>query len=215
MTAKGKRHRLILYRYIIDRFWRSVFGIGLALFAFSAAYGWLPSVLPTYTLPRVNGWILWVNGGVGMLCILVAIFLVIIKRSAYVQPFYDHLLLSTPFHKFKIPYQVVIKTSNTEMMALFNLKALKGRRRALLLSLAGKTAVVLELRGWPMPRKDFERFLSPLFFPDSTARLALIVPDWMAFSTELESYRSIWLETFHHPANTPQSDLIASFSENR
>jgi len=63
-----------------------------------------------------------------------------------------------------------------------------------------------------MPRRVLDLFLSPYFFPDKTSRLALLVPDWIRFSTELESLRSAWLDNVVRPGNNPKSDLLASFS---
>jgi hypothetical protein len=78
--------------------------------------------------------------------------------------------------------------------------------------LAGQTAIVLEMHGWPLPRWVLNLFLSPFFFPDNTTRLALLVPQWMEFSLEMESFRSTWLDSQRVPDSTPQSALLASFS---
>jgi hypothetical protein len=180
-----------------------------------AALAWLPSVLPQYTPPQVADWILWPAGGVGTFAVFLAIFLLAIRKSAYVQPFDTHLRLVTPFLRMNISYRRFIQASSADMGRLFSLEDLKGQKRAFLRPLARQTAIVLELQGRPLPRRALNLFLSPFFFPDRTARLALLVPDWIRFSTELESYRSAWLDSVHHPANISQSDLLASLSEKR
>jgi hypothetical protein len=215
MPSAGRRHRLILYTYIIDLFWRSIFAVGIALLVLVAAYTWLPAIFPQYTLPQVTGLILWLTAGVGAFAILIAFFLLVVRKSAYVQPCDTHLRLVTPFVRMTFPYDLFLKTSSIEMLALFSLKDLKGQTRTVFRKMAGRTAVVLELKNWPLPRRVIEQFLYPLFFPDQTSRLALIVPDWMRFSTELESFRSTWLETIHHPAITPHAELLASISRKR
>ncbi len=215
MPRSGRRHRLILYTYILDRWWRTTVAIGIVLLAAVAALAWLPSVLPGYTPPPVADWMLWLTGGTGAFAILLAIFLVIVRKSAYVQPFDNHLRLVTPFLRMDISYRRFIQASSAEMGRLFSLENLKGWKRAFLRPLAKHTAIVLELKGWPLPRWALNLFLSPFFFPDRTARLALLVPDWIRFSTELESFRSIWFDSLHHRASTPQADLLASLSEKR
>jgi hypothetical protein len=215
MSHSGKRHRLILYTYVLNRWWRSTLGIGIVLLALVAALTWLPSLLPQYTPLPVAGWILWLAGGAGASAVLLAIFLVLISRSAYVQPFDNHLLVATPFLHMNISYRRFIQASSAEVGRLFSVEDLKGRKREFLRPFAKQTAIVLELRGWPLPRWLLQLFLSSFFFPDTTARLALIVPDWIRFSTEMESFRSAWIDSLQHPGGTPQSDLLASLSEKR
>ena len=211
----GNRHRLMLYTYVLNHWWRSTLGIGIVLLVMVAALTWLPSVLPQYTPPQVAGWMLWLAGGVGALAAFLGIFLAAVRRSAYVQPFDNHLRLVTPFLRMNISYRRFIQASSAEMGRLFSIDDLKGWKRSFLRPLASRTVIVLEMKGWPLPRWVLYLFLSPYFFPDKTSRLALLVPDWIKFSTELESYRSAWLDATHHPTGTPQSDLLASFSNKK
>jgi hypothetical protein len=185
------------------------------LLALVAALTWFPIILPLYAPPQVADGMLWLAGGVGAFAVFLAIFLVTVRKSAYVQPFDNHLRLVTPFLRMNISYRRFIQASSAEMGRLFSLEDLKGLKRDFLRPLAKHTVIVLELKGWPLPRRALNLFLSPFFFPDRTSRLALLVPDWIRFSTELESFRSAWLDSLHHPAGTPESDLLASLSEKR
>ena len=81
-----------------------------------------------------------------------------------------------------------------------------------MIPLADQTALVLDMRGWPLPHWVLSLFLSPYFFPDKTSRLALLVPKWMDFSMEMEGFRSNWLDAQHEPDYDPQSALLASIS---
>ncbi len=114
-----------------------------------------------------------------------------------------------------ISYRRILKTSSVEMQHLFPIGRYKGWRQKLLRPLASQTAIVLEMNGWPLPRWVLDLFLSPFFFPDRSARLALLVPKWMEFSMEMESFRSTWLDSQHGPGSSPQSDLLASISKSR
>ena len=151
----------------------------------------------------------------GTYAILLSFFLVSLRKLAYVQPYDSYVRLVTPFLRLNISYRRFVHASSAEMGRLFSVEDLKGWKRDFLHPLAGETAIVLELKSWPLPRRVLKLFLSPFFFPDRTAaRIALLVPDWMKFSTELESLRSTWIDSLLRPDRAPQSDLFASLSDN-
>ena len=56
--------------------------------------------------------------------------------------------------------------------------------------LANKTALVIDLNGYPISPVLMRLFLSRFFFKDKTPHLVILVQDWMRFSSELESMRS-------------------------
>ena len=58
-----------------------------------------------------------------------------------------------------------------------------------------------ELAGLPLPRILLLFFLSPFFFPEKSPIIALLVPDWIKFSTELESQRGASFERHNQGAN--------------
>jgi len=216
MARNGKRHRLVLYTYVLNRLWRKTLRIGLILLALEAALVWLPSVLPLVAVAPASDLTLLLIGCLGTYAILLTFFLVFLRKLAYVQPCDSYLRLVTPFLRLNISYRRYVQTSSAEMGRLFSVEDLKGWKRDFLHPLAGETAIVLELKSWPLPRRVLKLFLSPFFFPDRTAaRIALLVPDWMKFSTELESFRSTWIDSLLRPDRAPQSDLFASLSDNQ
>jgi hypothetical protein len=212
VAQKGHRYRLILYTYMLNRWWRATLFLGCALLVLVAALFWLPAVLPQYTFLQVDKFVLALSGAMGLFATLLSIFLIAIRKSAYVQPFDSYLRLVTPFLQMNISYRRFVQTASTEMGKVFPLEKYKGRKLDFLRPIARETVVVLELKGWPLPRSFLVLFLSPYFFPDRTSRLALLVSDWIRFSTELESFRSAWLDTVIRPGNDPKSNLMASFS---
>ncbi len=212
MARGGHRYHLILYSYTLNRWWRAVLWIGIFLLALVAGLRLLPSVLPQFTFPAVPDTLLWIAAGAGGFAILLAFFLLIIRKAAYVRPLQSHLVLVTPLLKVNISYRRIRQASTVEMQRIFPLERLKGWRRKFLAPIGGQTAVVLQMNGWPLSPTLLKMFLSPFFFPDKTPRLALLVSRWMDFSTELESYRGAWLEAQRRPHGTPQSDLLASLS---
>ncbi|MGB8214040.1 MAG: hypothetical protein WCE68_10825 [Anaerolineales bacterium] len=215
MPRSGHRHRLVLYTYMLDRWWKYTLWIGIFLLGLAAGLGILPVQLPQYHFLWVSDEGLWAVAGAGMVAVVLSLFLAILGRLAYVQPFPTHLRLVTPFLRLNISYRRIQKASSVEMQHLFPPGQSKGLRRRLLRPLVGRTAIVLEMRGWPVPRRVLSLFLSPFFFPDKTTRLALLVPKWMEFSMEMESFRSTWVESQSQADGASQSALLASLSQSK
>ena len=213
VVHSGRRHRLVLYTYMINRWWRAILALGIVLLALAAGLGSLPLLMhqsPTYFVSDLT---LWGVSGVGAFTVFLAIVLIAIRKSAYVQPFDTHLRMVTPFLRMNISYRRIRQTTSVEFRRLFPSRQFKGSKRSILEPLSGQMAIVLELNGWPLPPYFLHFFLSPFFFPDKSSRLALIVPDWLKFSMELESYRNTWRESLQKPVRTPQQELLASFSK--
>jgi hypothetical protein len=177
----------MVYTYMLNRWWRATLATGLALLVLAAGLGGLPLLLPQYPFMWADDWKLWLVAGAGGFALVITIILAGIRKSAYVQPFEKHFTVATPFIKFNISYQRIRQTYSSEFQQLFQVKKAKGLRRDRWDPLANKTVLVLELTSLPLPRWVMKMYLSPLFFPDRTSRMALMVPDWMALSTEMDS----------------------------
>jgi hypothetical protein len=213
MPRSGRRHRLVLYTFMLNRWWKFTLIIGVILLALAVGL----EIRPIHLLQNQYLWIsekvLWVVAGAGVYAIILSLFLITIRKSAYIQPFAKHLRLVTPFLRMNISYRRIVQASSVEMQHLFPIYQYKGWRKKLLRPLAGQTAIVMEMRGWPLPHWVLGLFLSPFFFPDKTSRLALLVPKWMEFSMDMESYRSTWLDSQNQSESSPQSALLASISK--
>ena len=215
MPRNGHRHRLILYTYMLNRWWKFTLLIGVILLTLAVGLKMAAALLPQYPYLVESDTTFWALAGAGGYAVLLSVFLISIAKSAYVQPFVNHLRLITPFLRMNISYRRIRQASSVEMKHLFPILKYQGWRRRLMLPLAGQTAIVLEMRGWPLPHWVLNLFLSPFFFPDNTTRLALLVPKWMDFSMEMESFRTKWLDSQHEPDVDPQSALLASLSNSR
>jgi hypothetical protein len=214
MSTAGHRHQLLLYTYVLNRWWRTTLGIGIVMLILAFGLTYLPRLLPgvvTYAVPEVGPWAV---GGGGAFTIFLSLFIIAIRKSAYVQPFGNHLRLATPFLRLKISYRRIRQSSSMEMKRLFS-PALVRRKYRTLNPLSKFTFIVLDLNGLPLPRPALHLFLSPLFFPDKTPRLALLVPDWMKFSTELESFRSAWMDSQRQPGRDPRMALLSDITKRR
>jgi hypothetical protein len=180
MAKGGHRYPLVVYTHMINRWWPAIFTLGLALLALSwALRNW-----------GFEDW-RWLSfTSVGGLCIFLGILMLILRKSAYVQPFSDHLRLATPFLRVNISYKRFRRASSANMGALFPPQSVSSWRRGIIQPLAKMTALVIELTGYPMSQSSLRLFLSPLFFKDKTPHFVILVDDWMKLSNELESMRS-------------------------
>lgn len=180
MAKGGRRYPLVVYTHMINRWWPAIFTLGLALFALSwALLSW-----------GFEEWRWLTFTSIGGLCIFLGVLLLLMRKSAYVQPFSDHLRLATPFLRLNISYKRFKRASSANMGALFPKQSVSSWRAEIIQPLAKMTALVIELTGYPMSQTTLRLFLSPLFFKDKTPHFVILVDDWMKFSNELESMRS-------------------------
>jgi len=183
MARAGHKYPLIVYRHMLNRWWPAMIAIGLGMFvlAYSDYIDPVGKFLP---------WRWQLLAVVGALAVLMGIFFWIIRYFAYVQPFPTYLKLVTPFLRINISYKRFKKTTTTEMRYLFAYKSMSWWIRDIFSPLANKTALVIDLNGYPVSPVLLRLFLSRFFFKDKTPHLVILVQDWMRFSSELESMRS-------------------------
>ncbi len=176
----GHRYPLVIYTHMIDRWRPAVFTLGLALLGLAwAVYSW-----------GFEQWRWLVAASMGALCIFLSIIMLIARKSAYLQPFTDHLLVATPLLRLNISYKRLRRTASANMGSLFPPKSVSNWLAEIVEPIAKMTAIVLDLTGHPMPQSTLRFFLSPLFFKDKTPHLVILVDDWMRLSAEVESMRA-------------------------
>lgn len=182
MARGGHRYPLVIYREVINRWWPDVLILGV----FLAVLAW-----PIYKDPLGQAqpwrwqWMLGLSGGT----IFFSLLLLAMRGMAYVQVFPSHVKLVTPFLRLNISHKRLRRSTTTEMRALFPPEKMRGWKRDVIAPLGGRTALVLELNGWPASPELMRIFLSHFFFKDKTPHFVILVNDWMRFSTELESLR--------------------------
>jgi hypothetical protein len=179
MAKGGRRYPLVIYTRMLNRWWPAVFTLGISLLALSwALRSW-----------GFEDWRWLATASVGGLNIFLGLLLLILRKSAYVQPFSDHLRLATPFLRLNISYRRIRRASSANVGALFPRESISSWRAEIIEPLARMTALVIELNGYPMPQSKLRLFLSPFFFKDKSPHFVILVNDWMKFSSELESMR--------------------------
>ena len=183
MARAGHKYPLIVYQHMLNRWWPAMITLGLGMFAL--AYS-------EYIHPMAQflPWRWQLFAGIGGLCVLIGAFFLIIRYLAYVQPFPHYLKLVTPFLRINISYKRINRTTTTEMHYLFPRKSMSGWMWDIFEPLAGRTAIVIDLNGFPISPTLLRSFLSRFFFKDKTPHLVILVKDWMRFSSEMDSMKS-------------------------
>ncbi len=194
MAKGGKKYTLVLYHYILDRWWPSTFMLAMLLFIIVGFFWGFEYYFSTYQqgdmpLPRLStaGGVVLI--GVGGVALLLTLFLLVARKLAYVQLFDTYLRLATPFLRMNIAYKRIHKTTTAQVSNLFPPKKFSGTSRDILSAVAGETAIVIHLTALPLPRASLRLFLSPFFFYDNTPHIVLIVDNWMKFNVEFDSRR--------------------------
>jgi hypothetical protein len=179
----GHKFPLLVYRHLLNRWWSPMFAIGIVMFA-------LAYEQYTHPIYRFFAWRWQLFAGIGILAILIGFFFLVIRHIAYVQAFPGYLKFVTPFMRFNISFKRIHKTTTTEMRLLFPPKSLSNWVKDIFQPLASKTAIVLELKGYPISPVIMRMFLSRFFFKDKTPHLVILVNDWMRLSSEIDSFRT-------------------------
>jgi hypothetical protein len=192
MPKGGRKYRLLLYEYMLNRWWPATLTLAILIFInvgvlWGAEYYFVnPAENPLPTLSTDGGTIML---GVAGIALLFTFYLLITRRMAHVQLFDNYMRLSTPFLRVNISYKRIHRTTTSQVAVLYPPQKLKGWRREVIEPIAGETAIVVHLTAFPLPRATLTLFLSPFFFYDKTPHFVLIVDDWMRFSMELDSRR--------------------------
>ena len=195
MAKGGRRYPLVVYTHMINRWWPLIILLGLGLFGLSwALYSWGYEYWRWLTAAIIGGFTLFVG-----------LLLIIFRKSAYVRPFSDHLRLATPFLRLNISYKRFLRTSSANMGVLFPPNSVSKWQAEIIQPIAKMTAIVLELKGHPMPQSRLRLFLSPLFFKDKTPHFVIVVDDWMRLSSEMQS-----MLTGAGPTSAPQKKRDSS-----
>ena len=202
MARGGTRFPLIVYQHFLNRWWTPMFAMGLGLFG--VAYGQylepLGPFLPLTWMPFV---------AIGAVAILIGFFFLLIRHVAYAQVFPGYLRFVTPFLRFNISAKRIRKITTSEMGQLFPPAGMSNWIKDIFSPLARETALVLELKGYPIAPIILRMFLARFFFKDKTPHIVILVKDWMKLSAELDGMRSGG-DINPPPAKRPQRNSILS-----
>ena len=179
------RFPLILYDRVLARYRGSAFLLALLLLGlwYPVSAGWLE-----WPRPPADGWLL--AGGVVSLAF--GLFSWIGPKLAYAQVGGDHLRIRTPIYRLTISYRRIAGTRPVDFARMFPPKSLSRGMRRVGKPYFGRTALGVNLNGFPLAPWLLRWFLHPFFFAADQVGLVLLVDDWMGLSALLSAKMDAW-----------------------
>jgi hypothetical protein len=105
--------------------------------------------------------------------------------------------------KLNVSYRRVRSVRPGEVVQLFPPKEQSWSQRRFLTTFYGKTAVTVELKGFPLSQTLLRLFLPPALFMPKGSGFVFIVEDWMKLSTEFDTRIGNWLNRQQHGRRQP------------
>ncbi len=183
MAAQPRKYRLLMYTRLIDHWRGRVVALGLVVLVLAA--------IGVFVFPVGQSWRVISLGGLGAFVFLFALMLTLIRKAAYVQVRAKNLHIAAPFFRIVVGFSRLKRILPTEMGSLYLDKKISDFQEDMVLPFASRTAILIELTGYPMSKRMIDLFFSPLFAPLDMPHFVLLVDDWMKLSMELESARSL------------------------
>jgi hypothetical protein len=197
----GKRHSLLIYQRTMNRLWGATLLLGLILLVV-----WGAIRIQNITIVETE-YTVWLLAGAAV-SLVFGIFAFFARNMAYVQPRRDHLRLVTPFLRLNIAYSRIRSSHPSNFYQLFPPSNTGWATRKFLEPFYGKTVIVVELTGYPINPAFLRLFLPAQMFSRQSKGFVLVVPDWMEFSTELESFRGNRMQALKRGTKKPISPWI-------
>lgn len=181
----GKRYPLVLYRRWLAMFrWPCLWiAVGLGLLWSPLTSRALPVVAPPRDLWALAGALL---AGTGFLAMALS------APLAFVQCLPDRLLLQTPIFRLAISYGRIRALRVVDFNFMHPPSRLGWSQRRYLAPCFGRTALAVDLIGWPLDRRALQLFLNQFYFCTDDVGFLLLLHEWMEFGRELEDFREAW-----------------------
>ncbi len=114
----------------------------------------------------------------------------LLARGAAVVCSQKHFAVRTPLMPVVFSYRRVENVRPLEFAVAFPPLEEKSARRRLYQKLWAKTAVVVDLKGLPVPRWWLKLWFSPYLLHPTEKALVLLVDEWMALVRQIETHRT-------------------------
>lgn len=197
----GKRYPLLIYKRTMNRLWGATVLLGLILIVVWGAI----RIQNVAILETENT--IWLLAGAAV-ALAFGLFAFFARNMAYVQPRQHHLRLVTPFLRLNVAYSRIRSSHPSNFFQLFPPANASWATKKFLEPFYGKTVVVVELTNYPINPAFLRLFLPAQMFSRQSKGFVLVVPDWMEFSTELESFRGNWMQAQKRGPKKPISPWI-------
>lgn len=184
-NTKTPRFGLLPYQALGKRW----FGPALWLIPAGILLWWIIPQAPR--LDQRYPFVGFIISGMGVLIVLYTI----LARRAHVSCHKNNFVVHTPLYPIAFSYQRVQMVRPTEFKSIFPPENEKNARWRLYQDIWGKTVVVINVKGYPLPKWWLRLWLHPYLMHPREVALVLPTADWMGLSRSLESMRTNWLES--------------------
>jgi hypothetical protein len=190
-NTKATKFPLLIYqRYHQVQRGRSVMWlfVGIVLAVVAALFGFLGSNL-------VGGdvWLLfWAGIVIAVFGLLRFLFTWVLSRIPYVQCTPRTVKIQTPFMPVVFSYKRIENTRPNNIHDVFPPQKQKGERKKMLETLWGETAIVVDLKGYPVSKSLLRTVLGPYLLTPKGTGFVFLVKDWMTLSRQLSDYQEQW-----------------------
>ncbi len=189
--TQAKRFPLLIYRrYDQVQRGRSVMWLilGIMLAVLAALFGLLGPNLVGGDVWRL----FWAGTVIAVFGLIRFLFTLVLSRIPYVQCTPRNVKIQTPFVPVVFSYKRIENTRPTNIHDVFPSEKQKGERKKMLETLWGETAIVVDLKGYPMSKSLLRTMLGPYLLTPKGTGFVLLVKDWMALSRQLSDYQEQW-----------------------
>ncbi len=192
--AASPKHSLLIYRRLYGAWRTTALLIALA----SGVLWWLAPA------PVNSPWMQAAFLTLTLVAGLLFIYTLVGPALSYVQCRPNHLLLSTPLYRLAISYRRI----HTTRPMLFAPRGVRWTKQWLVQPYAGRTALAVDLNGYPVERRFLRLWLNEFVLPNDLLGLMLVTPDWMQLSRDIEVHRGAW-KTRRKDAERDQNPLTS------
>lgn len=183
-SPSGKKHRLLYYKHTMARVSRLSFLLDMVLW-----FIWL--VVSPQMSTEMSDFVWYA----AVLVLGIALFAKFAKNRGYAQAKTGYLLLATPFLRLKISYKRIRSSHAVEFVQIFSPRKMSWANKRFARPYFNMTALAVVLDEFPIPKVILGLFLPKYsFHPQEKAGFILVVKNWLALSTEIDSYKSSYGE---------------------
>lgn len=133
--------------------------------------------------------------------------LLVSRASIQVRP--KSLRLQGPLYAFNISYGRIHSVTSAHIGQHYPKDTLKGREKAVLEPVYTTTCVFIELTSYPKSLRWLRLWFPRYLFGTSRPGLICAVPDWIALSRDVETYRTHRYERVHNADKRTGHSLVA------
>ena len=175
------RFRLLVYERLFQMwFWPSL----LLFIATTVLFIIQPGIL--------GGWLL-LFFPVNLIAACLMIYSLLARFTTYIQAHTNTLIVKAPFFRLLVSYGRINIVRTSPFKRHFPPEALSWAQRRLAKDLYGKTCTLVELKGYPLPRRTLKVMLGRFLLPMEGEGLVLLVEDWLQLSNEIAAARAEWV----------------------